>query len=616
MATRLVVGAELGQHPALDHAHPVGPGRGGQPVGDDDGGAALHQALDGGLHHGLGAGVEAGGRLVEHEHLGVGQGGPGERDQLLLPRRQAAAALADLGVEAVGQAGEALPHPDRLQGGVDLDVRCAPLRHPHVVADRAVEQEALLRDDRDPLAQRVERRGAQVDAPVGHGALGRVVEAGHQLRQGRLPRTGGPDQRQPLPRLDHQVDVAEHLGGVGCVGEPDAGHHDRPPRRQVDGVGCLGDVGLGVEQLVQLLEPGPARLHLVEQLRQLLHRVEQVRQRQHEEGDGADGEGVVDHHPTTDQHHQGRRPGPGHLDHRQVPGLDPHRTHVGPVQAPVAALEAIGLDALPGVGLDDPHPGQPLLEVGQHEADAIPHGQVGGVGVTLELDAGQHHERQRDGDDEQEGRRRHRQQAQGDHDQQHARHELQEAELHQLLESVDVGGHPADDDARLLPVVEGHRQAEQVAEDPGAHVAQEALADAGDEDDLGAVDEEADQRHHDVEHHHPVEGVAVAGLDAVVDARPHEERPGHRGQGVGDDEGEGQVQLPAVGAQAPRRPPEHLARSTPIEAVLLADAGVDDHDGPPTDPTASPSTASPSTASASPSPASDSAIAAAASTSR
>ncbi len=153
-----------------------------------------------------------------------------------------------------------------------------------------------------------------------------------------------------------------------------------------------------------------------------------------------------------------------------------------------------------------------------------------------------------------------------------------------------------------------------MAEDPGAHVAEEALADAGDEDDLGAVDEEADQRHHDVEHHDPVEGVAVAGLDAVVDARPHQERPGHRGQGVGDDQGEGQVQLAAVGAQAPRRPPQHLAGGAPVEAVLLADAGVDDHDGPPTDPRRR--TASPSTASASPSPASDSATAAAASTSR
>ena len=53
-------------------------------------GAALHQPVHGVLDQHLGAGVEAGGGLVEHQHGRVGQRGPGQRHELLLPRRQPA----------------------------------------------------------------------------------------------------------------------------------------------------------------------------------------------------------------------------------------------------------------------------------------------------------------------------------------------------------------------------------------------------------------------------------------------------------------------------------------------------------------------------------------------
>ena len=104
------------------------------------------------------------GGLVEHEHGRVGQRGPGQRHELLLPRREPRAPLAHLGVEALGQRGEALEHADRVEGVVDLVVGGARPGEADVVADRAVEQEALLRHDHDALAQRPQRGVAQVDA--------------------------------------------------------------------------------------------------------------------------------------------------------------------------------------------------------------------------------------------------------------------------------------------------------------------------------------------------------------------------------------------------------------------------------------------------------------------
>ena len=109
------MGAELQEAAVGDDPDAVGPLGGGEAVGDHDHRAALHQAVHGVLDEDLGAGVEARGGLVEHQHGRVGQRGPGQRDQLLLPRREPGAPLLHLGVEALGEAREALEHADGLQ---------------------------------------------------------------------------------------------------------------------------------------------------------------------------------------------------------------------------------------------------------------------------------------------------------------------------------------------------------------------------------------------------------------------------------------------------------------------------------------------------------------------
>ncbi|MNL77569.1 hypothetical protein D3C87_2037860 [compost metagenome] len=52
-----------------------------------------------------------------------------------------------------------------------------------------------------------------VDAAPGdqNAALGRLHQAGHQVQQGRLARTGAAEQRDHLPAFHAKVDSGEHL---------------------------------------------------------------------------------------------------------------------------------------------------------------------------------------------------------------------------------------------------------------------------------------------------------------------------------------------------------------------------------------------------------------------
>ena len=74
-----------------------------RPVGDDQGGAAHHQAPHGGQHVGLGFGVEARGRLVEKQQRRVAHEGTGQGHALALAGGQSGASLAEQRVRTVGE---------------------------------------------------------------------------------------------------------------------------------------------------------------------------------------------------------------------------------------------------------------------------------------------------------------------------------------------------------------------------------------------------------------------------------------------------------------------------------------------------------------------------------
>ena len=76
--------ALLDQAAEVEDQHPVAPDHGREAVGDDEGGAALEEALQRLLDGCLGEGVNRGSGLVQDEELGVADQGASKRDELAL----------------------------------------------------------------------------------------------------------------------------------------------------------------------------------------------------------------------------------------------------------------------------------------------------------------------------------------------------------------------------------------------------------------------------------------------------------------------------------------------------------------------------------------------------
>ena len=72
----------------------IGAHHGGDALGDDEAGAALHQAVERLLDLGLGGQVHAAGRVVQDQDARVEQQGARDGDALFLAARQSIAALA------------------------------------------------------------------------------------------------------------------------------------------------------------------------------------------------------------------------------------------------------------------------------------------------------------------------------------------------------------------------------------------------------------------------------------------------------------------------------------------------------------------------------------------
>src|SRR3712207_1208427 len=78
LAEQRLVGSLL-DNPGLVHDEdPVGGAHGGEAVGDDEGGAAFHEPVEGALNLALALGIERRGRLVEEQNRRVLKDGAGD----------------------------------------------------------------------------------------------------------------------------------------------------------------------------------------------------------------------------------------------------------------------------------------------------------------------------------------------------------------------------------------------------------------------------------------------------------------------------------------------------------------------------------------------------------
>ena len=183
------------------------------------------------LHHvGRVLAVEGAGRFVGQQDLGFGHQSSSQRHPLLFATRQLHRPM----IVAMGQT-----HPGE---GSERSFTAFGRFHPSVqkrglhVAERVEvrDEMELLEHETDTASADLRARGIgegrDVD-PVDHDAsVGRGVETAEQTEQGRLPGTGGTDDRREVTRHDRDRHVVEsfHQRVSGSVGPAHPGQlHER-----------------------------------------------------------------------------------------------------------------------------------------------------------------------------------------------------------------------------------------------------------------------------------------------------------------------------------------------------------------------------------------------------
>ena len=215
---------------------------------DHDRRPSAHEPVEGLLHQILALVVERARGLVEQEDACVAQDRARDGDPLALPDRETHATLAHDRVPPLRESRDELRRVRGLGGSLDLGIGRLEAPVADVLADRVCEEDRLLRDHSDLLAQRADRH--LPDIPAVHADLpsDRIVEAADEVHEGRLPRPRRADERGGLAIAELRRQAFEHEGTVrvaeGDVVEFDVALDaaDRRSARQIP------DLGLGVEE--------------------------------------------------------------------------------------------------------------------------------------------------------------------------------------------------------------------------------------------------------------------------------------------------------------------------------------------------------------------------------
>lgn len=213
-----VVCAQFGDAAGYEDGDLVGVAGGGDAVGDEDGGPALHdgaKAVEDAL---FGVGVDAGEGVVEDEDARVADDGAGDGGALLLAAGEGDAALADHGVEALGELEDLGGDVGDGGGFLDLFSSCLGDTEGDVLADGLGEEEGLLRDVAYVFAQGVEGEAADGFSVDEDGTGSGIVKAGDEANEGGFARAGRAYDGEAGAGGDAEVDVFED-GWCVRVGE-------------------------------------------------------------------------------------------------------------------------------------------------------------------------------------------------------------------------------------------------------------------------------------------------------------------------------------------------------------------------------------------------------------
>ena len=211
------MGALLDDVTVVEDDDLVGITDGGEAVGDDEGGAPLHDGVHALLHQLLSAGVDRGGRLVKDEDGGIGDSGTGDGKELALSLAEVATIATEHGVVAASETADEVVGTDQscrldtlLVGGIEFAIA-------DVVEDSPSEEVGLLQYDAHALAEGVLADRGDGNAVVENLTALYLVETVDEVDDGGLARSRTSDKGNLLSRVGVDIDIEEHLLVVGIA---------------------------------------------------------------------------------------------------------------------------------------------------------------------------------------------------------------------------------------------------------------------------------------------------------------------------------------------------------------------------------------------------------------
>ena len=211
-------------------------------MGNDKGGAPLHQSVHAVLHQLLGTSINGRGSLVQNQGRRVRHSRTGNGQQLALPLAQVSAVPGEHGLIAVRQPADEAVGVGQL-GRLDaLFIGGVQLAIADVIHHSAGKQVGVLEHNSQRPAEIRLFDFVDVDAVVPDFAVGNVVKAVNQVGDGGFSCAGGADKGNFLTRLGIKADVVEYYF-VFAVAKVHMVQHHAPFQLGV-GDGAGGFVGV------------------------------------------------------------------------------------------------------------------------------------------------------------------------------------------------------------------------------------------------------------------------------------------------------------------------------------------------------------------------------------
>ena len=210
------MGAAFNDVAVLHHKDLVGIFYGGKPMRHNKAGSTFHQFLKSVLHKDLGAGIYAGGRLVQNQNRRAAQHYAGNAQQLALPLADVAAVLGNDGVVPVGQTADKAVGAGFFGGCDNFLPACIGLAVGDVFRHGAGFQPRFLQDHTQVGTQAVAGHGVNGMSVHAQAAAANLIKAHQQVDQRCLAAAGGSHQGNALPGLYRQVHILDqrHVGQI------------------------------------------------------------------------------------------------------------------------------------------------------------------------------------------------------------------------------------------------------------------------------------------------------------------------------------------------------------------------------------------------------------------